>query len=93
MIKELKDCTDLSAKFVCTIAFSDLNNKLSPIVTTGKCNGEIILKRRGSSGFGYDPIFYMKKMNKTFAELSEKEKNLVSHRAMAVKDLIKRINI
>jgi len=93
LIKELSNSSDFSAKFVCTIAFFDPKNKLSEVVCTGECKGDIILERRGNSGFGYDPIFYIKELDKTFAELSEDEKNLISHRAIAVKELLKRINI
>jgi len=93
LIKELSNSRDFSAKFVCTIAFFDPKNKLSEVVCTGECKGDIILERRGNSGFGYDPIFYIKELDKTFAELSEDEKNLISHRAIAVKELLKRINI
>jgi XTP/dITP diphosphohydrolase len=47
----------------------------------------------GTGGFGYDPIFYLKELGKTFAELSAEEKNTISHRSQAVKNLLKRINI
>ena len=47
----------------------------------------------GSGGFGYDPIFYVEKFGKTLAELSKEEKNSISHRQQAVRNLLKRINI
>jgi XTP/dITP diphosphohydrolase len=50
----------------------------------GVCEGEIIPEERGSNGFGYDPIFYMPKLERTMAELSDEEKNKVSHRGRAV---------
>tara|TARA_Y100001970_G_scaffold126414_1_gene156323 strand:+ start:7769 stop:8350 length:582 start_codon:yes stop_codon:yes gene_type:complete len=93
LIKELSNSSDFTAKFVCTIAFFNPKNKLSQVLCTGECKGTIILERRGDSGFGYDPIFYIKELDKTFAELSADEKNLISHRAIAVKELLKRINI
>jgi non-canonical purine NTP pyrophosphatase (RdgB/HAM1 family) len=53
----------------------------------GIINGEIITKRRGGQGFGYDPIFLPTGYNKTFAELGTDVKNQISHRALATKKL------
>jgi XTP/dITP diphosphohydrolase len=50
----------------------------------GVCDGEIIPEERGMNGFGYDPIFYMPEFNRTMAELSDEEKNKVSHRGRGV---------
>ena len=50
----------------------------------GIVEGIVIDKPRGSSGFGYDPIFYIPKLGKTFAELSMDEKNKISHRGLAL---------
>lgn len=51
----------------------------------GDCKGTIITKSIGENGFGYDPIFYVKEYNKTFAQLSENEKNTISHRGKAIR--------
>ena len=59
----------------------------APIIGIGKLNGNIIKHPKGSNGFGYDPIFYIPVYNKTLAELALIEKNLISHRALAVKSL------
>ncbi len=53
-------------------------------VIEGQCPGEIIPEERGSSGFGYDPIFLIPELGRTMAELDMQEKNRVSHRARAV---------
>lgn len=50
----------------------------------GVCEGEIIPEERGTNGFGYDPIFYIPEFGRTMAELSDEEKNQVSHRGRAV---------
>ncbi len=55
----------------------------------GEVVGEIVDLPRGSNGFGYDPIFYFKELDKTFAELSIEEKNKYSHRARALSKLLK----
>ncbi len=51
----------------------------------GDCKGTIITKPTGNNGFGYDPIFYVKEFKKTFAQLSEIEKNSISHRGKAIR--------
>ena len=53
----------------------------------GKVEGVIIPEQRGNGGFGYDPMFYVKEYDKTFGELSADEKNLISHRANALKQV------
>jgi XTP/dITP diphosphohydrolase len=56
-----------------------------PLFAEGTCEGEIIPEERGTNGFGYDPIFFMPDKGRTMAELSDEEKNLVSHRGNAVR--------
>jgi len=58
----------------------------------GVIKGEISTKRRGDSGFGYDPIFIPEGYSKSFAEMSMSEKNAISHRGKAVRALIKFLN-
>jgi XTP/dITP diphosphohydrolase len=53
----------------------------------GSCEGILLEKPRGTSGFGYDPIFYHEGLGKTFAEASMEEKNTVSHRGKALAEL------
>ena len=54
----------------------------------GIVRGEILTEKRGSQGFGYDPIFVPENCSKSFAEMSMAEKNTMSHRARAVKKLV-----
>ncbi len=61
------------------------------IFSKGKVNGYILSEERGNKGFGYDPIFFYKPFNKTFSELNLEEKNKVSHRGQAFKNLIENI--
>ena len=93
LLYELSGVKLRRAKFVCTIAYWDPRNNSEPIICSGECNGEILEKRKGISGFGYDPIFYVPILQRTFAELAKEEKNTLSHRYEAVKELLKRINI
>ena len=72
------------AKFVCVICcvFPDGRK----IVSRGECPGRILTSYAGSGGFGYDPLFYCTERGKSYAEMTEEEKNSVSHRARAMKD-------
>lgn len=58
----------------------------------GICDGKIISEARGTNGFGYDPIFVPEGTTKTFAELSDKEKNVISHRALALEKFKEFVN-
>ena len=71
------------AKFVCVITMVTPDGKV--IQARGEVHGEIQRTAAGSSGFGYDPVFYYAPLGKTFAELNSAEKNQVSHRANALK--------
>lgn len=74
-----------SARFRCVIAmvdpFADLDK---PIFAEGRCEGRIASGPRGESGFGYDPLFVVTGLDRTYAELSHDEKNKLSHRGKAV---------
>ena len=74
------------ARFVCIVVLALPNGEIHS--AEGICAGEIIPDERGSQGFGYDPIFRFPELNKTMAELSMKEKNRISHRALAVQGII-----
>ena len=67
-----------NAKFVSVIALVKPDG--TEFTFRGECHGEIISEQRGNNGFGYDPIFYVPSLDKTFAELSSEEKNSISHR-------------
>jgi len=60
-------------------------------IFTGRCDGRIIEEMKGAGGFGYDPMFVPAGENRTLAELSEAEKNRLSHRALAWKALVDKV--
>ena len=72
-----------NAKFVSVITMMFPSGE--KIVARGEVHGYIALKEAGADGFGYDPLFYIPELKKTFAELSLEEKNEISHRAVALK--------
>jgi XTP/dITP diphosphohydrolase len=73
------------ARFRCLVALADPHGEI--VIREGVCEGEIIPEERGQNGFGYDPIFLVTDKNRTMAELSMAEKNLLSHRARAIQQL------
>jgi XTP/dITP diphosphohydrolase len=76
-----------TARFRCVLALIDPYGDGAPIVLEGRCEGAITRTARGSGGFGYDPLFLVGDGDKTMAELSEGEKNGLSHRGRAFREL------
>ncbi len=72
-----------SACFRCVIAIATPEGRVE--LCSGECWGLITFEPRGEEGFGYDPIFYLPRLNKTMAELSLEAKNSVSHRGEAAR--------
>lgn len=67
--------------------------KGSNLIVNGQVDGYITESERGQDGFGYDPIFFVPSMNKTFAEMSAIEKNTISHRGLALQELGKKLPV
>lgn len=84
-IKEL-DQSLLSAKFECAIALVDKSQDLE-LVVDGQMPGQVIKEIRGENGFGYDPIFVPQGLTKTSSELSDSEKDKISHRGIALRKI------
>lgn len=78
---------DRSARYVCAIALVVPNETEHSAL--GYCNGFIGFERKGTNGFGYDPLFYVEEYDKHMAEVSMEDKHKISHRANAFKELKK----
>ena len=85
LLKNLKNVKNRNARFKTVIALI-IDNKLHKF--SGIVEGYILDSPKGNNGFGYDPIFCPNGFDKSFAELTLKEKNLISHRSLAMKKLI-----
>lgn len=85
LLLNLKDKSNRSAQLKTVIALN-LNGKQT--LFTGIIKGKIIEEKVGTNGFGYDPIFIANDDTKTFAELTIEEKSGISHRGLAVKQLV-----
>lgn len=85
LLRELEGQPNRRARFRTVVALIE-EGKVSYF--EGKIEGKIIEQQRGSTGFGYDPVFVPDGYSQTFAELGSEQKNKISHRALAVKELI-----
>ena len=85
---ELDGIKDRNAHFTCAMTLIAPNGEVA-FRTQGICEGSIIEESRGVNGFGYDPIFLVKGDTRTMAELSEAEKNNISHRSVALREVLK----
>jgi XTP/dITP diphosphohydrolase len=88
VLRELRGVTNRSAGFQCAV----VKNGGMITTVTGRIAGTITESPRGENGFGYDPIFVPEGFAETFAELSPETKNKISHRAAAVRALIRYFN-
>jgi XTP/dITP diphosphohydrolase len=75
-----------AAYYVCSAALANPQGEVQA-VSDGRCHGVIVHERRGTGGFGYDPLFLIPEYHKTFGELSARVKHALSHRARALAQL------
>lgn len=90
VLRELGDESDRRAEFVCAIALSRPDGTIA-LETEGRCPGAILMAGQGAGGFGYDPIFWVTTQGKTFAEMSNAEKERYSHRGIAFEQLMPKL--
>jgi XTP/dITP diphosphohydrolase len=88
LIQKLLECTQRQAHFTCTLVFLESEVDPEPLISVGHWYGEILENPQGSSGFGYDPLFWVPELHKTAAQMSSEEKNQVSHRGQALRHLL-----
>ena len=88
LLIEIKDISPdlLFARFECAIALVDSKQNLE-LVVEGQMPGQVIKEVRGENGFGYDPVFVPQGLVKTSAELSDQEKDQISHRGIALRKI------
>jgi len=85
LLEELDPLPDdkRTAYYVCTAALADPQGEIKAVVE-GRCHGRIHRQARGTSGFGYDPLFLIPEYHQTFGELSSRVKHALSHRGRAM---------
>lgn len=79
------------AKFVSVIAFVCPNDHSLDFTVRGECPGVVLTEERGFDGFGYDPLFYLPELGKTYAQITPDEKNAVSHRGKSMRLFAERL--
>jgi len=85
LLTELKNKSNRNAQFRTAVS---LNINDANFLFEGICKGAILEKKQGEKGFGYDPIFKPENHTNSFAEMSSEEKNIISHRGIAIKKLV-----
>ena len=89
LLFELKNKLSRKAKFRTIIALNITNKQY---LFEGICDGEILNEKTGAKGFGYDPIFKPSNASCSFAEMNSEEKNIISHRGIAIQKLVQFLN-
>lgn len=89
LLEKIKDVPEekRTGRFVSAIACALPDG--TEVTAEGVCEGKILFELRGTGGFGYDPVFYVPQLGKTFAEAGAEEKNAISHRGNALREFCK----
>ncbi len=84
LLDAMQGMDDRRACFQCVLVCVQTEDDPRPVIAEGVWRGEIATRPAGSSGFGYDPVFFIPELGKTAAELTADEKNAISHRGIAL---------
>ncbi|MFE4107340.1 RdgB/HAM1 family non-canonical purine NTP pyrophosphatase [Almyronema epifaneia] len=87
LLRTLGNHPNRQAQFICAIALAQPDGHIV-LETEGICPGTILTSPQGSGGFGYDPIFYVPTLGKTFAEMMPAQKEQISHRGVAFEQIM-----
>ena len=82
LLKNMQDKENRACRFVCAIACVLADGET--LTVRGECEGTLLRENHGAGGFGYDPVFFVPPLKKTFAQLTAEEKNAISHRGNAL---------
>lgn len=95
LLLKMKDVDDENrqCRFHCVIVFLQFPTDPTPIICHGIWEGRLLREPVGGNGFGYDPVFYVPEHDCASAELSPEQKNLISHRGKALRDLAQKLNV
>ena len=87
VLNEMQGLKNRTARFNCSMTLLNPEGEVA-FSCTGVCEGSIVEEQKGLNGFGYDPIFLLENCDKTMSELTDEEKNKVSHRSKALKSVL-----
>ncbi len=88
LLEQMAGITARRAAMVSTLVAVRSADDPEPLIAVGRVSGEIATERRGSNGFGFDPVIFLPSFGKTFAELPVEVKNANSHRGMAARQMM-----
>jgi len=91
LIEDLAPFTNMSANYYCVLVYLRHAEDPQPVIAEGRWYGEILVEPRGQGGFGYDPHFLISELKKTAAEMLPVEKNQLSHRGQALRELVRKL--
>jgi XTP/dITP diphosphohydrolase len=91
LLAQMQDITDRRAAMVSTLVAVRSPEDPEPLIAVGRVSGEITRERRGSNGFGFDPVMFLPAFGQTFAELPVEVKNAHSHRGLAARQMVELI--
>ncbi|MFC3031991.1 XTP/dITP diphosphatase [Pseudoalteromonas fenneropenaei] len=91
LLHELGDNPQRSARFWCVLVFMRHADDPTPLICQASWEGEISLQQSGEGGFGYDPVFWVPTLAATAASLSIQQKNAISHRGQALRQLVAKL--
>jgi XTP/dITP diphosphohydrolase len=91
LVRALAPFAERRAHYVCVLVALRSDADPEPLISEARWAGEVIEAPRGSSGFGYDPHFWLPEMQCTAAELAPEVKNRISHRGQAMREMARRL--
>ncbi len=91
LLRRLQKQSDRRAHYTCVLVAVASADDPEPVIADARWFGEILREPRGSGGFGYDPLFLLPELRRTAAELASEEKNRISHRGQAMRELVRRL--
>jgi XTP/dITP diphosphohydrolase len=93
LVAALADSDRPRAHYYCALVYLRHAEDPAPLIATARWHGVILAAPRGSSGFGYDPLFYLPELDCTAAELAPADKNRLSHRGQAMAALLEQLRL
>jgi XTP/dITP diphosphohydrolase len=91
LLRRLKGEADRRAHYTCVLVAVASADDPEPMIAEARWHGAIVTQPRGAGGFGYDPLFLLPELGRTAAELPPQEKNRISHRGLAMRELARRL--
>jgi XTP/dITP diphosphohydrolase len=91
LLRRLHGVDDRRAHYTCVVVALHDPDDPDPRIADGRWHGEVLTEPRGKHGFGYDPLFYIPTLGLSVAELEPAQKNRISHRALAIAELARKL--